>query len=276
MTKKATISIVQFTPKWLDKPANYAAIEQLLAGVESDVIVLPELCATGYSFLDKSEVVAQADSAEAFAAFLLPIAMRKKAVIVAGFAEKNGENVYNAALIALPDNRFEVYRKTHLFYKEKLCFQEGNSGFKVVTHPFFDLKIGIMVCYDWRFPESARTLALAGADLIVCPSNLVTTVWEIGMKARALENSVFVAVANRCGTETRTLEDGSLQNLSFTGQSALYDTMGAEILKANAENNCVLTAEIEVEKSRNKAFNAFNNIFADRRPAFYQLGNKPD
>ncbi|NJN34860.1 MAG: carbon-nitrogen hydrolase [Saprospiraceae bacterium] len=271
MNEKTTISVVQCTPKWNDRAANYQLLTDLLTPLSTDVIVLPELCTTGYSFLTTAEAEAAAETPSVLAAFFMPFSLEKRSVIVAGFAERAPEGVYNSAIIVLPDGTFRVYRKTHLFFKEKQCFLEGNTGFFTVKHPDKDCVIGVMVCYDWRFPESARTLALQGADLIVCPSNLVTTVWEIGMKARALENSVYVATANRCGTESRLLNDGSTQSLSFTGKSVLYDPAGLTLTQADLEENCVLTGEIDVLKSRNKHFNALNNIFDDRRPNFYGL-----
>jgi len=128
-----------------------------------------------------------------------------------------------------------------------------------------------MVCYDWRFPESARTLALKGADVIACPSNLVTSVWEIGMRSRALENAVFVAVANRCKTETRSLDNGLKQELNFTGKSVLYNTSGTTLKQADGENDTVIEFTIDAREARNKSFNEYNDVFNDRKPSLYKL-----
>ena len=126
-----------------------------------------------------------------------------------------------------------------------------------------------MICNDWRYPEAARSLALLGADLIACPCNLVTDVWRIGMPARALENKVYLAVTNRCGTEIRVLEDGSAQSLTFTGGSVLYNYTGEVIEQASKTGDKVFTLEIDPLLTRDKYFNAFNDLLKDRRPGLY-------
>jgi predicted amidohydrolase len=266
------LSIFQTFPQFAKTADNLLALETLLQKERSDVVILPELCTSGYSFLSPQEAFENSLTADDFAAFLMPFCEQDGKVIVAGFAERYEDKVYNSAIFVSADGNFAIYRKTHLFYKERFCFQEGNTGFITLRHPNLDAKIGLMICYDWRFPESARTLALQGADLIACPSNLITNVSDIGMKARALENSVFVATANRVGTEERTLADGSLQQLTFTGKSALYTPNGSALATADAQNPDLIRVEIDIQAARNKAFNEFNDIFKDRRPEFYNLG----
>ncbi len=264
------ISLVQFTPRFGDTSVNLRQIAALLRGVETDIIVLPELCTTGYSFLSREETRSAADGPEGKSAiFFQQLAEQHNAMVIAGFAERSGDKVYNSALIVLPGDELRIYRKTHLFSREKQCFDEGDSGFFVVQHPLKDCKIGIMICNDWRYPEAARSLALLGADLIVCPSNLVSDVWRIGMPARALENKVYVAVANRCGTETRELEDGSKQTLTFTGGSVLYNYNGEPLVQADKTEQRVITLEIDPLLTRDKSFNAFNDLLKDRRPGLY-------
>jgi predicted amidohydrolase len=266
------LSVVQFTPFFGNKQHNLDRIAQLLSVNEADIIVLPELCTTGYSFLTKQEALDAAEDAGGESlSFFKNLAVELNAMIIAGFAEKEGDKVYNSALAASPDGSLRVYRKTHLFFRETLCFEPGNSGFFIVDHPFIDCRVGMMVCNDWRYPESARTLALMGADVIVCPSNLVSTVWGIGMPARALENKVYVAVANRCGTETRTLDDGSEQSLTFNGGSVVYDFNGSPLAQSGIDEDRVLTVEITPTLTRNKSFNAYNDLFKDRRPDQYAL-----
>jgi len=265
-----TLSIVQFTPVWGNKPCNLQQITALLKDIKADIIVLPELCTTGYSLLNKKEAFIEGEDENGDGVRLLrKLAVELQAMIIAGFAEKDAGNTYNSALVASPDNTFKIYRKTHLFYKEKLCFEPGDSGFFVVDHPLVDCKVGVMVCNDWRYPEAARSLALKGADVIACPSNLVSALWGVGMPARALENKVYLAVTNRCGTEKRLLEDGSEQTLTFNGGSVVYDFNGAPLEQAGKNEDAVLTVQIEPQLTRDKSFNAYNNLFADRRPDMY-------
>lgn len=264
------ITLVQFTPEFGNPAHNLKQIAGLLQGIETDIIILPELCTTGYSFLTKDEAFAAADGpAGQSTTFFKQLAKDHKAMVIAGFAEKSGDKVYNSAMIALPGGVTKIYRKTHLFYREKGCFSEGDSGFFIIQHPLTDCKVGVMVCNDWRYPEAARSLALLGADVIACPSNLVSSVWGIGMAARALENKVYVAVANRCGTEVRKLGDGSQQSLTFTGGSVLYNFTGEPIARADKTSDHVITLQIDPILTRDKYFNEFNDLLKDRRPAFY-------
>jgi len=264
------ISLVQFTPVWDDVAGNLQQIAFLLKDVQTDIIVLPELCTTGYSFITRNEAMNAAEDLSGDSiTFFKQLAKEHQAMVVAGYVEKSGDNVYNAALIALPNGEVRSYRKTHLFFREKECFNEGDSGFFVVEHPLKDCKVGIMVCNDWRYPEAARSLALLGADVIACPSNLVSDVWRIGLPARALENKVFVAVTNRCGTEIRQLDDGSTQTLTFTGGSVLYNFTGEPIEQADRTEERVITLEIDPLLTRDKHFTVFNDLLNDRRPVYY-------
>lgn len=264
------ISLVQFTPVWGDVTGNLQQMARLLKDVQTDIIVLPELCTTGYSFITREEAMSAAEDLNSDSiSFFKQLAKEHQAMIIAGFVEKSADKVYNAALTALPNGEVKSYRKTHLFFREKNCFNEGDSGFFVVEHPLKDCKVGIMVCNDWRYPEAARSLALLGADVIACPSNLVTDVWRIGLPARALENKVFVAVTNRCGTEIRQLEDGSTQTLTFTGGSVLYNFTGEPIEQADKTEERVITLQIDPALTRDKHFTVFNDLLNDRRPEYY-------
>jgi predicted amidohydrolase len=228
--------------------------------------VFPELCTTGYFFLSRDEVAKAAEPVGGPSGeFFRVMARKKNAVIVAGFAERHQKRLYNACLVVVPEAKNPyVYRKTHLFYKEHACFDAGDTGFFVVEDKERDVFIGPMVCYDWRFPESARVLTLLGADLIVCPANLVTEAWRRVMPARAIENNVYLAVANRGGVEKREGEE-----LRFKGNSAIYDYNGQEIKEAGQEKDEVLLAEIYPSKTRDKSFNAINDVLTDRQPQHY-------
>lgn len=260
------VACVQFAPVFGNLDANTERIVTDIEQIDADVIVFPELATSGYFHLGHDEVTRIAEPlAGPTTQRVIDAATRSGKVVVCGFAERDGEMMYNAALIAgkgIAQPR--VYRKTHLFYKETLGFTPGNSGFFTVYIEHLDCTIGTMICYDWRFPESARALALQGADLIVCPSNLVTHIWRMAMPVRAFENKVYLAVANRTGAEHNAGED-----VAFNGQSAVYGYNGSVLADAPAESDAIVIAELHPEQTRDKAFNSINDIFKDRREDMY-------
>ncbi|NTV02497.1 MAG: carbon-nitrogen hydrolase [Chlorobiaceae bacterium] len=260
------IAVVQFTPALGDKPWNLQALRRIIERSEADLIVLPELCTTGYFFTSKHELAPLAEVPDGEASRMFgALATSKRSIIVAGIAERSGASYFNSVFVFRPGEPEPlVYRKSHLFYKESMVFEPGDTGFPVFRDERLDVTVGVMLCYDWRFPEAARCLALEGADVIVCPSNLVTDAWRKVMPARAIENKLFVAVANRAGTEDR---DGEV--LEFKGHSALYDPWGEALLQAGPSGDDVLVAEIDPSRSRDKRFNDRNDIFLDRRPELY-------
>ncbi len=266
MLRPLTLAVVQFSPRFGEKEKNFSRMQALVAGITADVIVFPELCTTGYFFISRQEVAEVAETSSGQSSqFFRDMAQDKNAVVVAGFAERHQKKIYNACLIVIPEAKNSyVYRKTHLFYKEKNCFDPGNTGFFVVKDKQRDVAIGPMICYDWRFPESARVLTLLGADLIVCPSNLITDAWRLVMPARAIENNVYLAVANRAGLEKRKGEA-----LRFKGNSAIYDYSGRQLKKAGKKKDEVLLAEIYPAKTRDKSFNPINDVLTDRQPQHY-------
>ena len=139
------------------------------------------------------------------------IAARRGVTIVAGLAERAGAHYFNSAVVVGPKGFIGCYRKTHLFFEETLFFTPGDSGFHV-----WDIglaKVGVMICFDWYYPEAARTLALQGADIITHPSNLVLPHCPDSMVTRCLENRVFSVTANRIGSEAR----GGKDRLTFIG-----------------------------------------------------------
>jgi predicted amidohydrolase len=260
------VACVQFAPVFGSLDANTEHIVNHIDHIDADVIVFPELATSGYFHLGHDEVTRVAEPlGDSSTQRIVDAATRTGKVVVCGFAERDGEMMYNAALIAgkgIAQPR--VYRKTHLFYKETLGFTPGDSGFFTIYIEHLDCTIGTMICYDWRFPESARALALQGADLIVCPSNLVTHIWRMAMPVRAFENKVYLAVANRTGSEHNAGED-----VSFNGQTAIYGYNGNVLADASAEGDAVVIAEIHPEQTRDKSFNSINDIFADRREEMY-------
>jgi predicted amidohydrolase len=262
-----TLSIVQFCPKYADLDYNIEFLIDKIKDDDSDIIVFPELALSGYFFTKKSDLSDLAIRADGeIISQFQKLSQKLDKVIVFGFVEKDKSSFYNSAAILLPDiNESSIYRKSHLFYKERLVFEQGNTGFFNVYWSEKDVNIGTMICYDWRFPEAARTLALKGADLILCPANLVTGVWEEPMRTRALENKVYVAVINRTGYESINEE-----TLEFNGKSTIISYNGKSLISAGEDNEIILTSELSPEKTRDKSFNDINNIFLDRRPELYK------
>ena len=149
---------------------NLDRIVTTLETAEADLLVLPELCASGYQFVSNDEVrdLAEPVPAGPTTKRLLELAKRRQMVIVAGLPERAGTSYYNSAVVVGPQGFIGCYRKTHLFFEETLFFTPGDTGFQV-----WDLgpaRIGVMICFDWYYPEAARTLALKGADIrpILC------------------------------------------------------------------------------------------------------------
>ena len=161
-------------------------------------------------------------------------------------------------------------RKAHLFGFEPECFDAGDTDFPVFSHG--GVRVGVMICFDWMFPEAARSLALRGADVIAHPSNLVTPGWcQKAMQVRALENMVATATANRFGSEHREPRPA----LQFTGESLICGPWGTEEARAPADEKCVVRAEIDRSDIRLKRFPSGNEILRDRRPDLYEsIGRK--
>ena len=124
--------------------------------------------------------------------------------------------------------------------------------------------MGVMVCFDWVFPEAARTLALQGAELICHPSNLVLAYCQDAMRTRCLENAVFAVTANRIGTERRPRGE-----LTFTGQSQIVSPGGEILAHSGAADESLVVREVDLSAARDKSMTAQNDLFADRRPEFY-------
>lgn len=267
------IALVQFEPRMGEPGRNLSRAVDLVRGAEADLYVLPELCLSGYDFEDRASLEPHAEAPGSPRLEALAMAATERgAGIVFGFAERGAEaprpgggpRLYNSSLIALPDGRRRVYRKTHLFAREKLLFEPGDSGFFV--EDFLGARIGLAICFDWIFPESFRTLALRGADIVAHCSNLVLPFCQRADFARAVENRIFVATANRVGVE----EVGG-RRLAFTGGSVLVSPKGEYLAQLPAEGEGVAVVEIDPKAARDKSVTPANDVFADRRPEFYEL-----
>jgi predicted amidohydrolase len=257
------VGYVQTSPKFGEKKVNFEEVRRLLVGIKADLIVLPELFATGYNFISKEEALSLAESQESETGqFLINVAKLTSSIIIGGFIEKEEEKIFNAAIIASNEGIIGTYRKIHLYFKEKLWFSPGNQQLKV--YDVNDVKIGVMICFDWIFPETARTLALNGADVIAHPSNLVLPYCQNAMVIRCLENRIFAITSNRIGEENR----GS-DNFQFTGKSQITSYNGEILSSAPKDETYVDFIEIDIKKARDKRLNDLNDIFKDRRPKYY-------
>jgi predicted amidohydrolase len=181
---------------------------------------------------------------------------------VAGLAERSGKNFYNSAVLVGPDGYRATYRKIHLFFEETVWFNPGDGEFQ--DYDIGGCTVGIMICFDWIFPESMRVLSLMGADVICHSANLVLPFCQDAMKTRCLENRVFAVTANRTGTEER-----GGKSLYYTGKSQITGTRGNVLFQAGEGIEEVGIVEIDVNEARNKEVNEYNNLFDDRRTDFY-------
>jgi predicted amidohydrolase len=255
---------IQINPVFGEIEGNIEKAVTLIEQTDAEIIVLPELFNTGYLITSKEEAF---DLSEALPGgktteILSAIARKKNAHIVAGLIERHDENLFNSAVVISPSGYLGKYRKIHLFNEEKLWFQPGDQGFNV-----FDIgicKIGVMICFDWFFPESMRTLALKGADVICHSANLVLPFCQDAMITRCLENRVFAVTANRTGEEKR-----NGKKFCYTGRSQITGPNANILYRAGAETEEIGIAEIDVTLSRDKYLNHYNHIFLDRRDIFY-------
>ena len=261
------LALVQSNPQLGAVEANLAAVQAVVAEAAFDLLVLPELFATGYYFHDRGQVrqLSEPIPGGPTTQFLIELAAAKEAFICGGLAERNGDRLYNSAVLVGPEGLIACYRKLHLFYEETLWFTPGNGSLEV-----YDLgigRVGMMVCYDWRFPEVARTLALKGAQVILHPTNLVQLYCQEAMITRCLENGVFAATANRVGTDAKP--DGS--RLTFTGRSQVVNPQGKVMSQAPVDEEAVLIIDIDPGEADDKFVTEHNHLLNDRRPDYYGL-----
>jgi predicted amidohydrolase len=259
------VGIYQSHPLFGDVDANLGQVFKDLPRGEADLWVLPELFNTGYQFISEEEVESLAEEIPGgrTCQALTGLAADLSAILVFGMAEKVKKAFYNSAAVVGPKGFIGAYRKIHLFAEEKSFFTPGDTGFRV-----FDVgqaRIGVLICFDWLFPESARILALQGADILCHPSNLVLPHCQKAMVTRSLENGVYSATANRVGTEAR----GGKQALVFTGKSQVLDPGGQVLIDLGDRDKGWAVAEINVETARNKKITPHNDRLGDRRPDLY-------
>lgn len=259
------VGYIQNSPIFGEKEKNFTQINELSRAVKADLLVLPELFATGYTFTSKEEAREMAEGVNGMTAkFLKELSQKTGAVIVGGFIEKVDSSIYNSAIMIFEKKVISTYRKIHLYFKEKKWFSPGNKPFEV--HQVNNMNIGMMICFDWIFPESVRSLALLGADIIAHSANLVLPYCQKAMVTRCLGNRVFAITANRIGTEQRGQDE-----FKFTGGSQITAIDGEILSSAPINEVSVDIIEIDILKARNKSLNQYNNLFEDRKPELYRL-----
>lgn len=267
-SKNVVGGFVQTHPKFGLNEQNIEDAIKVASKVRADIYVFPELCNTGYAFTSKRECYSLAESfnqslsVEMFQSFT----ERNHCTIVAGLAEKDNGRTYNSSVVIERGEVLGTYRKMHLFFREKLWFTQSKSGFKLFELESLGCKVGVLICFDWCFPEASRRLALRGAEIICHPSDLVLPGnAQASMSVRALENRVFTITANRVGIEAR----GPKDTFRFTGNSQIISPQMEKLASATATEVTAKTARLDLNLARNKHITSMNDVFKDRRAGFY-------
>ncbi|VAV82585.1 Aliphatic amidase AmiE [hydrothermal vent metagenome] len=258
------VGFLQTAPVFGDIRGNVDRVIKRLGRADTEgleLVVLPELFSTGYQFTSKKELRSLAEDIKGgySAGRLSSLAKERGMYIVAGLAERSGKKLYNSSVLIGPKGLVSVYRKAHLFWNEKAIFSPGDIPLEVVN--IGKARLGMMICFDWLFPEVARALALKGADIICHPSNLVLPNCPQAMITRCLENRIFAITANRVGTEDR----GKGEALTFIGKSQIVTPRGEVLVRASGKRAAFAKADLDIALARDKKITPKNHIFRDRR-----------
>lgn len=258
------VGYYQFAPRFGDVTGNLNRIVKKLDGAKVDLLILPELALTGYYFKNRREAwsLAEDPARSSSVKALTALCKKNRFHIITGFAERRRKKVFNSALLIGPGGVRAVYRKLHLFFEEKDWFDPGDS--KPRVWKIGPARVGTMICFDWIFPETARTLALQKADVIAHPSNLVMNYCQSAMITRSIENLVYIVTANRFGSDRRP--QGTLQ---FTGQSQIVAPKGKLLHRSTRKGDELFIAELDLGLARDKRITRRNDLLRDRRPGLY-------
>jgi predicted amidohydrolase len=258
------VGFLQFRPARFDAASNLSFIERCLRGAGADLVVLPELALTGYLFPSRQRLEQCAESLPGPSTDRLEkICRRQRLHVVCGMAEKAGGAVFNSAAVVGPEGYLGTYRKTHLFLDEKDLFEPGDTGFRIFEME--GARVGVLICFDWIFPEASRTLALMGADVIAHASNLVLPHAQGAVVTRCLENRIYWIVANRSGEE----REGA-RRLVFTGGSRIVSPTGEILVQSSRKTPSLSIADVDPHRARDKRITPRNDVMADRRPEMYE------
>lgn len=234
----------------------------------AELVIFPECAVTGYCFESRDEAMPFAESIPGPSVeFFARLCQEHSGQAVFGMLERDGDHAFNAAVLVGQEGLVASYRKVHLPYLGIDRFLDfGDRPFEV--HETGGLRVGLNICYDSGFPEASRILALAGADLIVLPTNWPTgaeTLAEHGIATRALENAIYYAAVNRVGEE---------RGFRFIGRSRICDPTGKTLALGSATAEAIIYADIDPQKARRKTIvrvpgKHLIDRLADRRPDFY-------
>lgn len=267
-----TVAVCQITP--LVENASYSRQQILLAVEEAaqrgaHIVVLPELASSGYSFKNKHELKCRAETLYGDTAILLKkLATAYRLVIISGLAEIDGSKFYNTAILVDETGLRASYRKAHLWDTEKISgFTPGDSPPPVVNTQYG--RISIMVCYDLEFPEWVRLAALNNAEILCAPVNWPLIPRPSGERpneiiraqANAAVNRMFIAIADRTGTE---------RHQAWLGGSVIINADGYPVSELQLGRKGVITASINLAEASNKSISMRNDVHADRRPSLYR------
>jgi predicted amidohydrolase len=277
------VAVAQTDPETGANARNVARIEELLgeaANAGARLTVLPECAISGYLFDDTESCAPFAERIPGPATDRLERACARWGMhLVIGMLEQADEAIYNAALLIGPGGIVGRYRKAHLPGLGLDRFvAHGNTPFAVHDTPVG--RIGMAVCYDIRFPEPARIMALQGAEILALPTNWPvvnrlappSAIPDLITRTRACENRIFLAVSDRVGQES---------GVQYLGRSQLIDVLGTAIAEADASSETILYAEFDLAQARQKDFiytagEFETHWFADRRTDLYGPLTDPD
>jgi predicted amidohydrolase len=242
------IALAQMDPHRLDNAGNLARIVQRIhdaATHGAKLVVLPECAVSGYVFGSVEEALPATETVPGPLSEAVVEACRADAVYaVVGLLERDGDTVYNSAIIAGPEGLIACYRKCHLPFLGIDRYVAKGASLPVIDVGF--MRIGVLICYDLRFPEAARSMTIKGADLIIIPTN-----WPQGAesspdfltRARAWENRVYIAACNRVGVEC---------GVGFIGRSQIIDPGAKLLAEASPHKEETIYADIDPLEARRK------------------------
>jgi len=268
------IACCQIEPIVSEKQRNIEKSCEMIEEAASNgarLVVLPELCNSGYVFESREEAFALSEEVPNGETTNLwaELAAEHRLHIAAGINEREGDLLYNSSVVVGPNGHVGTFRKVHLWNEENLFFEPGNLGFPVFKTPIG--RLACHICYDSWFPESYRLAALQGADIVCVSTNWVPipgqdpdreAMANILVMAAAHVNSVYVAAADRVGTE---------RGQPFIGQSIIVSCTGWPIGgPASPDKEEIIYAEANLADARRKRnWNEYNQPLRDRRTDIY-------